>query len=162
MRYEGCGEKGQMSHTYFCSVWTILQSLEFSCFVLTCCAFLHTSLHSVETGSVAAVSASSEGLSQDVSLMCLYLVGKAGALMLAWWKITFPAFPDYLSVLCQLLVNVAGVCSGRLNVLISTWERILASCKLWVKAGALFEGFPSCSKHSEVKVWGLVRDNCLN
>lgn len=36
-------------------------------------------------------------------------------------------------------------CSGRLNVLVCTWKRRLASCKLQVTAEALFEGIASCS-----------------
>lgn len=73
-----------MSYMFFCFAWTVLQSPKFSCvLVFSLAVFLHASLCSVETGSVATASPSSEGLSQDVALMHIYLLGEAEALMLA-------------------------------------------------------------------------------
>ena len=55
----------------------------FLCFFFSAAAFLHASLCSAERGNVATVQPSLEGLSQDVSLLSVYLLGKAEALRLA-------------------------------------------------------------------------------
>lgn len=115
---EGFGKKGEISHAFFVLYGQFYKVLNFPVFCSSHLLFLCTLLSTQLKQEVAAVSASSEGLSQDVSLMHVYLSGKAGALMLVWWKITFPAFLHYLSVFCLLLANVAGVGLGDLMSLL--------------------------------------------
>lgn len=65
-----------------------------------------------------------------------------------WWsrgsdvsmmRDNFPCFPQLLASTLSASCKCSCSCSGRLNVLTSTWEKILASYKFQVKAGALFE-----------------------
>lgn len=152
-------EGGDVQYFIF-SVWTIRVSyifLYFSSHVLLFCMLLSTLL---EGEMLLQYNLVLRGYHKMFHCWACISLVKQAALKLAWWKITFRAFPDYFVSPLPATCKCSWSCSGRLNVLVCTWKRRLASCKLQVIAGAHFEGFPSCSGCTRVKVQGLVTASC--